>query len=80
MSKWPSPYDKQHEPPEVLYLGVDDDTGKIQTSWWIWRMRDDDIVYVRKDIADRRLKELKERYNAEKSTKLEENRTCEETC
>lgn len=68
MSKWPSPYDGLHEPPEYLYLGVDEDKGNITTTWWIWRMKDDDIVYIRKDIADRRIRELKEKYNAQRKS------------
>lgn len=55
-------YPASHDPPDVLYLGIDTDTGKVQVTWWIWRMMDDDIVYIRKDLADKKYNELKEKY------------------
>ena len=59
MSKWPHPYTEEKEPPEKIYLGFDEEQGKLRVTWWIWPTRSDDVVYIRKDIMERKLKEVK---------------------
>jgi hypothetical protein len=59
MSKWPYPYSEDKPPPEKIYLGFDEEKGKILATWWVWPTMSDDVVYIRKDIVDKKLKELK---------------------
>ena len=56
------PWRDRHQPPERVYLGVDESSGHLTVTWWTeyvsLQRYPDDLVYVRKDLMDERIASL----------------------